>query len=83
MQCACECDFSYDERVLFWDARQLRRPLADVCVGGGVWRLKWNCDGMRLLTASMHNGLHVVVCAKVLGNLIGRCFALYCVYMAR
>jgi len=62
------CDCSYDERVLLWDARQLRHPLSESAVGGGVWRLKWMSSGTRLLAACMHNGLHVLNCNTALGN---------------
>src|SRR5207248_3191465 len=54
---------SYDERVMLWDTRQLARPLSCTNVGGGVWRLKWDSTGQRLLSVSMHNGLHVMDCS--------------------
>ena len=52
---------SYDERVLLWDVRSLRRPVKETAVGGGVWRVKWhpmNSDFMA--TACMHNGFQII-----------------------
>ncbi|XP_054719625.1 diphthine methyltransferase-like [Uloborus diversus] len=52
---------SYDENVLLWDTRQLRSPVSELCLGGGIWRLKWHPDNPEyLLSASMHNGFHVL-----------------------
>ena len=52
---------SYDEHLLVWDGRQMKQPLADLRVGGGVWRVKWHPRHARLiLTATMYNGYHVV-----------------------
>ncbi|KAL5018585.1 hypothetical protein ScPMuIL_004307 [Solemya velum] len=55
------CSGSYDENVMIWDTRQMRRPLSEIGIGGGVWRVKWEPKhGHRILTASMHNGAHII-----------------------
>ncbi|XP_071813276.1 diphthine methyltransferase-like [Apostichopus japonicus] len=53
---------SYDETIFLWDNRQLKSPLHETNVGGGVWRLKWHPDKDvdLLLGACMHNGFHIM-----------------------
>ena len=54
---------SYDEKVRFFDTRNLLKPLSELQVGGGVWRLKWHSAPERqddLLVACMHDGFKVV-----------------------
>jgi diphthamide biosynthesis protein 7 len=59
---------SYDEFIRIYDRRKMDRPMAKVCVGGGVWRIKWHpscwddesggCG--KLLVAAMHGGCRVI-----------------------
>jgi diphthamide biosynthesis protein 7 len=52
---------SYDEKARLWDARNLRMPIDEIEVGGGVWRLKWHPEREDvLLAACMHAGFAVV-----------------------
>jgi len=54
---------SYDERLLLWDKRNMKSPLSDTNLGGGVWRIKWDLQTTRyILAACMHNGFHIVDC---------------------
>lgn len=46
-----------------FDKRNLRRPVAEHDVGGGIWRVKWHPSEARkqdLLVACMHDGYKVV-----------------------
>lgn len=62
----------YDEHILIWDDRQLKTPLSDTHIGGGVWRLKWSpTDASKLLAAGMYNGFYVIDSSTLeLGELI-------------
>lgn len=52
---------SYDENVFIWDVRNMRRPVQECAVGGGVWRVKWKPGtGDQLLSACMYNNFHVL-----------------------
>uniref|UniRef100_A0A1B6GR75 methylated diphthine methylhydrolase n=1 Tax=Cuerna arida TaxID=1464854 RepID=A0A1B6GR75_9HEMI len=48
---------SYDEQVRQWDTREMRRPINEQSVGGGVWRLRRQPRTEQLtLVACMYNG---------------------------
>lgn len=52
---------SYDEQLLIWDTRHMKSPVKDISLGGGIWRIKWEpLAGRYILTATMHNGFHIV-----------------------
>uniref|UniRef100_A0A672HAC0 methylated diphthine methylhydrolase n=1 Tax=Salarias fasciatus TaxID=181472 RepID=A0A672HAC0_SALFA len=65
---------SYDEQVLLWDGRSMKRPLSETPLGGGVWRLKWHPTNQHLLLAAcMHNDFHVLHCQQALEGGEGAC----------
>ena len=52
---------SYDERLRLYDARQMRLPMCETEVGGGIWRVKWHpTDPRKLLLGCMHGGFMVL-----------------------
>ncbi|KAJ1843381.1 hypothetical protein LPJ73_005510 [Coemansia sp. RSA 2703] len=51
----------YDDTVMVWDTRSMRRPLAESNIGGGIWRLKWHpLEPTQLLVGAMYNGFHIL-----------------------
>ncbi|KAL4186410.1 hypothetical protein AMTRI_Chr09g13980 [Amborella trichopoda] len=54
---------SYDEHLRLWDVRSMQRPIVEeeLCLGGGVWRIKHHpyLEGL-LLAACMHNGFSII-----------------------
>ena len=56
---------SYDEVLRSWDTRNIKCPLSEMRMGGGVWRIKQAPSSSSLLAlACMHNGFHVVDAAR-------------------
>lgn len=53
--------YSYDEMVYVWDTRNMSKPLKEVSLRGGVWRIKWCPLNSDLVAAAcMHNGFQVI-----------------------
>eukprot|EP00731_Ephydatia_muelleri_P028491 Em0020g135a len=51
---------SYDEVFCLWDKRQMSKPIKDLRLGGGVWRVKWHKSHADwVATACMHNGFTI------------------------
>ncbi|KAK2587407.1 hypothetical protein KPH14_003121 [Odynerus spinipes] len=54
---------SYDEVLRLWDTRNLKRPISETNLAGGIWRLKWDPFARRfLLAACMYGGFKVIDC---------------------
>ncbi|CAB0032241.1 unnamed protein product [Trichogramma brassicae] len=55
---------SYDEQLRHWDTRQLKRPVHELPLGGGLWRLKYEPSPQQppryLLAAGMYGGFFLV-----------------------
>lgn len=62
---------SYDESLSLWDFRQMKKPVASIGLGGGVWRIRWLPTSLLggdlatqrrplLSVACMHAGFQVV-----------------------
>ncbi|XP_034935235.1 diphthine methyltransferase [Chelonus insularis] len=61
----CLASGSYDEKLRLWDTRNFRRPVSEITLGGGVWRLKWDPfynPHRYLLAACMYGGFRLIDC---------------------
>lgn len=50
---------SYDKKLRFWDPRSILKPIQELSVNGGVWRLAAFPDKKRIVAACMRDGFHV------------------------
>ena len=47
----------------------MKRPVTDIGLGGGIWRIKWEqAAGNHILTATMYNGFHIADTSKIQGK---------------
>ncbi|XP_033177917.1 diphthine methyltransferase [Bombus impatiens] len=54
---------SYDEILRLWDTRNLKQPISNINLGGGIWRLKWDPFKWKyLFAACMYSGFRIVDC---------------------
>ncbi|KAM7461257.1 hypothetical protein LguiA_029378 [Lonicera macranthoides] len=54
---------SYDEYLRIWDVRSMSKPISktSICLGGGVWRIKYHPSVVDIVVAAcMHNGFSIV-----------------------
>ncbi|XP_070163746.1 diphthine methyltransferase [Polyergus mexicanus] len=55
---------SYDEILRLWDKRDLKRPMSETNLKGGIWRLKWDpFTRQYLFAACMYEGFKIVDCS--------------------
>jgi len=59
---------SYDEKLRFWDERNLKYEIQSLQVDGGVWRIKQRSSDGRLLIGAMHGGFCVVINNEVVAR---------------
>jgi len=50
----------YDDLIRCWDARNWKRPVSELGVGGGVWRTRFTADGKMLAVPCMYNNAKLI-----------------------